>query len=233
MNPASRMLFQMAGARRFNRWMADVIAPFVTGDVLEAGAGIGNLTQLLYRPGHRYIAAELEPDHLNELRTRTRFLGGVEIAECDLLNAIDLARFREQMDTVVCLNVLEHIDDDSAALRNLASCLRCGGRAVILVPQGPAAYGSLDRVLGHHRRYTKRQLTGKISAAGFHLDRLIEFNRVTYPGWILNSRILKRTTLSGVQLVLLNLFVPLLRRVDKFLPWPSTSLIAVASWHGC
>jgi 2-polyprenyl-3-methyl-5-hydroxy-6-metoxy-1,4-benzoquinol methylase len=233
MDSGTRMLVQMASARRFNRWMADTIAPFVKGDVLEAGAGIGNLTEFLFRPGSRYVAADLEEEHLEQLTRRMQSHPGVTIAKCDLLNSDDLAPYREQMDTVVCLNVLEHVDDDVAGLRSLRSCLRCGGRAVVLVPQAPRAYGSLDRVLGHHRRYSKSELHAKLLTAGFHLDRMIEFNRITYPGWILNSRILRRTTLSSTQLRCLDFLVPLWRRIDDFLPWPSTSLIAIASRDGC
>lgn len=227
------MLVQMASANRFNRWMADTIAPFVMGDVFEAGAGIGNITELLFRPGSRYIAAELEPDHLHRLQVRLPRHPDLEIAECDLLKEADLAPFKEQIKTVVCLNVLEHIKDDLAALRNLRSLLRCGGRAIILVPQGPRAYGSLDRVLEHFRRYTKSDFQSKLETAGFHVERIIEFNRVTFPGWYLNSRILKRTTLSEVQLRFVDLLVPVWRRIDRFLPWPATSLIALAARDGC
>ena len=227
------MLVQMASARRFNRWMAETIAPFVMGDVFEAGAGIGNMTTLLFRPGSRYIASELEPHHLHQLQTVLPQHSDLAIAECDLLNQSDLAPFAEQIDTVVCLNVLEHIEDDVAALRNLSSLLQCSGRAIILVPQGPRAYGSLDRVLGHYRRYTRSEMKRKVAAAGFHLERIIEFNRITYPGWYLNSRILKRTTLSGAQLRFVDRLVPLWRYIDRFLPWPGASLIAIAARDGC
>ncbi len=223
------MLVQMASARRFNRWMADTIVPFIKGDVLEAGAGIGNLTEFLFRPGTCYVAAELDETHLQHLTKRLGSQAGLAIAKCDLLETHDVAPYKSQMDTVVCLNVLEHIDDDLAALRNLRSCLKRAGHAIILVPQGPGAYGSLDRVLRHCRRYSKSELQNKLAAAGFHLDTLIEFNRSTYAGWILNSRILKRTTLSGVQLRLFDLLVPVWRRIDRFLPWPPASLIAIAS----
>ena len=233
MNPASYMLVQMTSARRFNRWMADTLAPYIQGTVLEAGAGIGNLTAFLHRPGQSYIAAELEPEHLDALRARFPCRPGLTIARCDLLNPRDLRRYHSQIDTVVCLNVLEHIEDDVTALENLRLCLRCGGRAVILVPQGPRAYGTLDRVLHHCRRYTKPDLEDKIIIAGFRFENFIEFNRITFPGWILNSRILCRKTLSGAQLRLFDLLVPLWRRIDRFLPWPSTSLIAIASRHDC
>jgi SAM-dependent methyltransferase len=227
------MLVQMTSARRFNRWMADTLTPFINGSVLEAGAGIGNLTEYLFHPGSRYVAAELEPDHLEILTRRMQSRPGLTIAKCDLLQPDDLRPYRNQMDTVVCLNVLEHIAEDVCVLQNLYSCLRCGGHAVILVPQGPRAYGSLDRVLRHQRRYSKSELRSKLTAAGFHVDRMIEFNRITYPAWIFSSCIVKRKTLSGTQLRILDFLVPLWRRIDRFFPWPSTSLIAIASRDAC
>jgi SAM-dependent methyltransferase len=223
------MLVQMASAHRFNRWMADTIAPFIKGVVLEAGAGIGNLTEFLFHPGSCYVATELEDDHLELLRQRLGSQTGLTIAKCDLLEPLDLRPYQNAMDTVICLNVLEHIEDDAWVLRNLRLCLKSGGRAVILVPQGPRAYGSLDRVLQHCRRYSEAELGGKLIGAGFRVDQIIRFNRITYPGWLLNSRVLKRRTLSSMQLRLFDLLTPLWRRIDGLLPWPPTSLIAIAS----
>lgn len=227
------MLVQMASARRFNRWMADTIAPFVNGVVLEAGAGIGSLTEFLYRPGQSYIAADLEDNHVALLTQRLGARLGLTIAKCDLLEPLDLRPYRNAIDTVICLNVLEHIADDDSVLRNLRSCLKCGGRTVILVPQGPSAYGSLDRILQHCRRYSEAELRGKLTAAGFHVDQIIRFNRITYPGWLFNSRMLKRTTLSSLQLRLFDMLIPLWRQIDGLLPWPPTSLIAIASREDC
>jgi 2-polyprenyl-3-methyl-5-hydroxy-6-metoxy-1,4-benzoquinol methylase len=227
------MLVQMASARRFNRWMADTISPFISGVVLEAGAGIGSLTEVLFCPGSCHIAADHDENHLQQLAKRLGSQPGLTLARCDLLEPPDLRPYRDQVDTIICLNVLEHIEEDVLVLQNLRSCLRCGGRAVILVPQGSRAYGSLDRVLRHCRRYSKSELECKLAAAGLHLEKLIEFNRVTYPGWFLNSRILKRTTLSGTQLRIVDLLVPLWRRIDRFLPWPANSLIAIAARDGC
>ncbi|HEX4751043.1 MAG TPA: class I SAM-dependent methyltransferase [Bryobacteraceae bacterium] len=227
MDAGTRMLVQMAGARRFNRWMADTIAPFVGGIVLEAGAGIGNLTEFLFRPGTPYVALELEEDHLQLIRERFGQQTGLTIAKCDLLEPLDLRPYRNAMDAIVCLNVLEHIYDDMSVLHNLRSCLSHNGRAIFLVPQGPAAYGSLDHVLEHCRRYSEYEFEGKLQCAGFRVQQMIPFNRATYPGWILNSRILKRKTLSSTQLRLFDATVPLWRGLDHLLPWPPTSLIAV------
>lgn len=224
MDPGTRMLWQMSRARRFNRWMADSIAPYISGDVLEIGAGIGNLTGMLHTACRRYVATDSDEEHVAALRAR---FPQVEAVRCDAALAVGFEPLIGSFNTVVCLNVLEHIPDERATLQNLFSALRPQGKAIVLVPQGPNAFGSLDEVLLHQRRYSEEQLTREMEKAGFRLERMIRFNRATYPGWLLNSRILRRRTLSSSQLYLFDLMVPLWRRIDNVLPWPSTSLIAI------
>jgi glycosyltransferase involved in cell wall biosynthesis/ubiquinone/menaquinone biosynthesis C-methylase UbiE len=225
--PADAMLRAMTGARRFNSWMADTLMPFVAGEVLEIGAGIGNLTALLCSGRERYIATDADEEHLMELRARLQNRPNLRVAFCDVLHPSELVPFSRRMDTVICLNVLEHIEDDIGGLRNIHSCLKNGGRAIILVPHNPAAFGTLDTVLGHYRRYTQEELNKKMASAGFRVERIIEFNRATYPGWLLNGRLLRRRTLSLVQLRIFDSLVPLWRRIDHVLPWPSTSIVGI------
>jgi hypothetical protein len=102
-----------------------------------------------------------------------------------------------------------------------------GGRAIILVPAGPRLFGTLDKVLGHQRRYTRDQLTSLAERAGFSVEAILPFNRVGAVGWWLNGRLLRRTSLGLWQIKLLNLLTPLLRRLDRWLPLPPLSWIAV------
>lgn len=228
MNPGTRMLLQMASARRFNRWMADAVSTFLgPGAVLEIGAGIGNLTELLCPGRSRYVATDTDEDHLLELHKRLASIPHLQVALFDAADPAHSRRFQNQFETVVCFNVLEHIPDDEGALANIYRALQSHGKAVVLVPQGTQAFGSLDEVLEHQRRYNRAELACKMERAGFRIESISPFNRATYPGWILNSRLLRRRTLSSFQLKLFDLSVPLWRRVDHFLPWPPTSLIAV------
>ncbi len=226
-DPGANILATMSTAKRFNRWMANTIAPFVSGEVLELGAGIGNLTVLLSTGKHRYVATDADQEHLFELRSRMEYRPDIEIAPFDFSLATDVERFKRSADTVVCLNVLEHIQEDRAALVSIHCCLRPGGAAIILVPQGPELFGSIDKVLEHKRRYTKEELLEKMSAAGFRVEQIIDFNRATRPGWYLNSCLLRKQTISRSQLRIFDLLVPLWRRVDDKLPWPANSLIAI------
>jgi SAM-dependent methyltransferase len=228
-DPAADMLGAMSEARRFNRWMADTISPWVSGDVIELGAGIGNLTVLLAPLSKSYLATDTDPEHLSELRSRTAYRPNVRLGVCELSNAEDTEGLKHSADTVVCLNVLEHVADDVSGLNNIFGCLRPGGTAIILVPQGQIAFGSLDEVLEHKRRYSEQELRRKMSDAGFQVTHMLEFNRATWPGWYLNSKILRKRTLSRFQLHCFDLLVPVWRRIDQVLPWPPTSLIAIGT----
>lgn len=221
------MLRQMARAHRFNRWMADTIAPFAGHELLEIGAGIGNLTEFLCPGRHRYVATDAGEEHLALLRARLKQTSNLETAICEASDPRDFSAWRNIFDTVICLNVLEHIADDEAALANIRTALKPEGRAIILVPQGAGAFGSLDEVLLHQRRYSESELTRKMISSGFRVEKLIPFNRITYPAWILNSRILRRRTLSDVQLRGFDALVPVWRHIDDYLPVPPTSLIAI------
>ena len=223
----SNILATMSRAKRFNLWMANTIAPFVKGEVLELGAGIGNLTMLLANGKDRYHATDTDEEQLFELRSRTEYRPDVVSSRFDFSRAEEVERFRQSADTVVCLNVLEHLEDDRKALVHIRQCLRSGGSVIVLVPQGPELFGSIDTVLEHKRRYTRDDLVQKMAGAGLRVDQVIEFNRATRPGWYLNSKVLQRKTISPIQLALFDLMVPVWRRVDQHLPWPANSLIAI------
>jgi SAM-dependent methyltransferase len=133
----------------------------------------------------------------------------------------------QKFDTVICLNVVEHLADDRGALLSIRSVLDAGGRAIILVPCGPNLYGTLDEVLGHQRRYTRESLGKLAISANFELEKLIAFNRVGVVAWWVNGRLLRRRTFGLWQIKALNLMTPVFRAIDKVLPLPPLSLVAV------
>ncbi|MEJ5367520.1 MAG: glycosyltransferase [Bryobacteraceae bacterium] len=229
---APEILDRLAMARRFNAWMADTVAPYAGRRVLEIGAGIGNLTRRLAPGRVLYVASDIDEEHLARLAARMAHRPNVRVARADLARAEDFEPLRESVDTVICLNVVEHVEDDVAALRNLRTALLPGGRAIVLVPEGQSIFGELDVVLGHWRRYSEAELREKMQRAGFEVERIFGFNRVTRPGWWLNGRILRRRTFSRLQLWLFDHLVWLWRRVDGWLPWPGVSLIAIGRKPG-
>lgn len=221
------ILDEFAATPKFNRWMADTIRPFVGERVLEIGAGMGNLTRQLVPGRTAYAATDVDLEHLARLRSRTQHRTNLTTHLCDAARPGDFSPFAGQMDTVICLNVLEHIPDDALALRNIHSALMPGGRAIILVPQDQKIFGKMDEVLGHCRRYSKQQLQSRIEEAGFHLERMLDFNRISRPGWYLSGKLLQRPTPGRRRLHLFDQLVWLWRRIDHRFPWPSVSIIAV------
>jgi glycosyltransferase involved in cell wall biosynthesis len=219
-----RILARLNRAPRFTRWMAETIKPFVGERVLEIGAGTGNLTENLVPRGF-YMASDVNSQYLSRLEKLRQTRPYLHVQRTDAAQPETYPA--EQFDTVVCLNVVEHLQDDVAALRNIRNALDEHGRAIILVPNGPALFGSLDTVLGHYRRYTREQLIHACEEAGFRVQTLMKFNRIGAPGWWWNGRVLKRETFGLWQMKLLNFLVPVVRHIDRFLPFPHLSWIAV------
>ena len=224
------ILERLNRAPRFTRWMADVLRPYVGDRVLEIGAGIGNMSlHLMPRPV--YWATDVNPhylDYLERLRSNRPYL---RVSRTDGMDAESFPA-GQTFDTVVCLNVIEHIEDDVDALRNIQAILDEGGRAIILVPNGPGLYGSLDEVLGHYRRYTAEQLIGVSQEAGFEVERVLKFNRPGILAWWLNGRVLRKKTFGLAQIRLLNVLTPIFRVLDPVLPLPPLSLIAILRKKG-
>jgi SAM-dependent methyltransferase len=219
-------LERIATASRYNRWMFDRLRPWVGRRVLEIGAGIGNMSAFLV-DRERVVLTDSEPYYL--ARLRERFAGRPQIAVAELrLPAVDPRLSDERFDTVIGLNVLEHIEDDAAALGALHGLLEPGGRLVLLVPSLRALYGTLDEALGHFRRYTPAELCGKLAAAGFRVRHLEYFNLGGILGWWLTGRVLRRRVISPEALRSYDLLVPLFR-LERWLPWRiGQSLIAIA-----
>jgi glycosyltransferase involved in cell wall biosynthesis len=224
------ILERLNRAPRFTRWMADVVRPYVGDRVLEIGAGTGNMSVHLM-PRSVYWATDVSPHYLDYLETLRPTRPYMRVGYTDGMNP-DSFPTGQNFDTVVCLNVVEHVQDDVGALRNILNILDDGGRALILVPYGPQLFGSLDEVLGHCRRYTEEQLIEVAQRAGFRVERMLRFNRAGVVAWWLNGRILHRKTFGLGQILLLNLLTPVFRLLDSWLPLPPLSLIAILRKEG-
>ena len=225
------ILERLNRAPRFNKWMADVVSPYLGDRVLEIGAGRGNLS-MHFMPRSIYWATDVNPHYLDYLMTLRPTRPYMRVGHTD---AEKFETFPQQQgfDSVVCLNVVEHLSDDVGALRNIWNVLEQDGCAVVLVPCGPKLFGTLDEVLGHFRRYTEAQLTDVAQQAGFRVDGIVKFNRPGVPAWWLNGRVLRRKTFGLAQIRMLNLLTPLFRRIDRWLPLPPLSLIAILRKDAC
>jgi glycosyltransferase involved in cell wall biosynthesis len=221
----AEVLERLNRAPRFTRWMADVILPYMGHRVLEIGAGIANMSVYLM-PRSIYWATDVNPYYLDKLCSLRSTRPYLRVAYVD---AADFATYPagQDFDTVVCLNVVEHIPDDVGALKSIWDALQEGGAAIVLVPFGPKLYGSLDEALGHCRRYTEEQLVEVARQAGFKVEKVLKFNRSGVVGWWLNGKVLHRRTFGLGQIRMLNVLTPLFRLVDSWLPLPPLSIIGI------
>jgi SAM-dependent methyltransferase len=223
----SNILVNLLAVRAFNRWLADVVRPYVGARVLEIGAGIANLSATLL-PRYQYTVSDINPHCLRYLGNFADGKPYMEVRRVDLACADDFTPLAGQYDTVILINLLQHMEDERGCLGNVRAALARGGRAIILVPQGPRLHGSLDEVLGHRRRYTRKDLDAALEAAGFVVELMFDFNRVTTPAWWFNGKVLGQRRFSKAQLKIVNSMTWLFRRLERVLPWHGVSLIAVA-----
>jgi glycosyltransferase involved in cell wall biosynthesis len=222
----SQIVARLARAPRFNAWMAETIGRYCGQRLLEIGSGVGNLTRKLV-PRAQYVASDINPLYLEALSGMSVERPYLKASYCDVTNIASFPRLEPGYDTVVCLNVIEHLKSDRDALSNIRTVLADGGTAIILVPHNQWNYGTLDVVLGHYRRYSKASLRRAAEDAGFVVKDIFEFNRVGTPAWFLNGKVFRRRTFGLFQIWMLNALTPLFRRIDSVLPFPGLSLIAV------
>jgi len=141
-------------ARRWKAYFTAVLAPWLRGEILEVGAGIGANAQFLEAHGERWVCLEPDRELLEELARR---LPAHERREL-ILGTLEQVGVARRFDAIVYVDVLEHIEDDAGELRGAAAHLKAGGRLIVLAPAHGWLYSAFDRRIGHHRRYTKATL---------------------------------------------------------------------------
>lgn len=209
---------------QLNRWIFDRLRPWCGRRVMEVGAGIGSITELL-SDRELVVATETERAFLERLRVRFAGRPSVVVQGLDLENIeVDSLRVH-QLDTVVCVNVLEHIRNDRGALERLREVMGPGGRLLLYLPALPWLYGSLDRGLRHHRRYARRPLEELLHGTGWRILHLSWMNVLGIPAWFLNSRLLGRKMLPSRQVALYDKLTPLLRIEERLRPTFGMSLV--------
>lgn len=221
-------LNQLAELDRYNHWIYEQIAVAIGRRILEVGSGTGNITQFLCASGGEVMATDVVPNYRNELQRLFGAKPNVQVGKFDL-DAPAPAEFVDQpFDTVVCLNVLEHIEDDQFALGQMHRVLSPGGKLALLVPAHRILYGEFDRAVGHYRRYEKRELAGELKQAGFAVREMKFFSLLATLPWLVNGRLFKRDYLPTGQANLANRLVPLLKLEKLIGPPCGLSLIAIA-----
>lgn len=214
----------------YNKWVFTNISPYLGERILEIGCGIGNITQLI-KHKNLLVGIDVNARHLSQLKKKILTDENLILLKKDITEPKDIKALRSfHFDTILCLNVLEHIKDDQKCLQQLNSLLEDNGRIVLLCPNYPRLFGTTDESDGHYRRYSKKSLVNKVINAGFVVNVVYCMNILGVFGWLLHGRVLKVKTHVRSHFRILNLAAPLLMRLENiFKPPIGLSLIVIGT----
>ena len=226
-DPGKVTLDAMEQAPRFNEWMYESVKPWLGARVAELGVGRGNLSKFIRQHEH-VLLTDYRTDYLEELRGKWQHHPHLTIGKLDMTMRADYEQLRSfAPESVVFLNVLEHIEDDASVLANLHEVVPAGSRVIVLVPYNMKLFSEFDRQLGHFRRYGESELENKFRAAGFEVETQFFFNKIGVLAWYAANTLGKQSALKPWQLKIYNFLTPLFRVLDKILPTSGLSTIVV------
>lgn len=220
-------LLSISKAGAFNRWMYGQIEPYTKGKILEIGSGIGNISEFFIKDNAEIHLSDLREDYFSLLQTRYENtpIHCIDIADVNFDQ--HYSHLIGKFDSVFCLNVIEHIEDDRLAVDNLNQLLKPGGSLIVLVPAFALLYNGLDKSLGHYKRYHSRDIR-KLLPNKTRISRLFYFNVMGIVAWILGGAIFNHKVVPEEDMTLYNRFVPLWKIIDKiFGRWLGLSLIVI------
>ena len=224
-------LSKMNALEKFNKYLFDSIAPWCGSRILEVGAGTGNITRFLTSKGE-VTATDYNPDSVERLKAEFGALEGFAAEPRDVAAEPPEGMIEHGYDTIVCLNVLEHVDEHEQALINMRRILEARqGRLLLLVPSYQKLYSDLDRNLGHFRRYEAGELKELLEKTGWVVEESFRLNMAGVLGWFVNGPVLRRQRLPTAQLGLYEMLSPVLLGLEKRLPTKplGLSIVCVAS----
>jgi len=221
----TRTLERLQAADRYNQWLLQRVSGALGRRVLEVGSGSGTMTRFL-TDRELLVGIEVVDTFVADLRQRFADRPNVAFHRHDIAASVgELDRHR--FDSAVSFNVFEHIEDDVAALRNVYRVLVPNGTIGLVVPAHPQLHGRFDNMIGHHRRYTVRDLRQKLERVGFRVERLAYSNPVGALGWFVQVKLLGRPELGATGLF--DSMVPMFAAFERSFPVPfGLSVVAVA-----
>jgi SAM-dependent methyltransferase len=196
-------------AEWYNRWLFSLMEPYVDGDILEVGVGIGNFTDFLIKKG-QVTAIDVNKAYLNEIKKKyhDKILSGFGNIETNKYFFKD-----RRFDTIICLNVLEHIRNQNNAVKNMFDLLKSGGKLILLLPAHMNLYSDFDRYLGHFRRYQKNEVDKMLKDAGFSEIKVKYINWWAALGWFIFIKTLKAKSMPEISISIFD-------KLAKILLWP-------------
>lgn len=216
-------LENMSQARFYNKWTLGKFKSHIKGNILEVGCGIGNFTSILSEYG-KVFAIDIDKSLIEKIKRNDK----IEVGFGDIEKNVYF--FKDQrFDTIVCINVLEHIKEDVNALENMYNLLQKGGKLILLVPTHSFLYGEIDKAIGHFRRYDPATITQNLSDIGFDIKFKRKLNLLGAIGWFIAGKILRNKQVEVEKIKLFNIISPLFFIMENFIePLIGTSVLVIA-----
>lgn len=231
-NAQTEALASLAGAERYNRWILRSFERFLGERTLEVGCGTGNFTRLLLERSAHVTAIDIDPQYVAHTQARILPPNGktLHVACQDLFCRDAQAAWPAgSFDSVVMLNVLEHLRQDRVAVTRLRAQLKPGGRLIVLVPALSCLYSRFDRQIRHYRRYNRRRLCQTLSSAGYEMVHTQAFNLAGIPAWWWQFKLLGQTRMAAGSVRLFDRLTPVFQCLEAAMPPPvGLSLLAIA-----
>lgn len=203
-------------ADKFNAWMYDQIKPWLRADILEIGSGIGTFSEMIARDfDNKIILSDIDKKYVEKLEEKFKDKKNVTARKLDLNKKEDFKGLKN-IGSCFALNVMEHVEKDIDAMNHIYDILEEGGRFVILVPAHKALYNTLDKAVGHHRRYNKKEMRKRVAKTKFKIKKMFYFNAPSILGWFITGNVLKKKTLGSGSMKLFNKLVPIIRPIEKY-----------------
>ena len=210
----------ISAAGNFNRWMYDTVKEHCSGEILEIGSGIGNISQYFIQDGATIMLSDIERSYFERLEKHfdsySNLMGMCRLDLSDFELERNHPELLERFDTIVALNVVEHIPDHGQAAVNALKMLKPGGKFVILVPAFQWLYNGFDKQLDHQRRYTRKTLQQLLQGAGFSVVYRQYFNAAAMLGWFVSGTIMRKRIIPNGQMRFYDALVPLWKIIDIF-----------------
>jgi SAM-dependent methyltransferase len=222
---AGRDLEVMVFAENYHRWILHELKPFLGTRIVEVGAGTGSFSELVMEHDVASLSLvepstgmhQLLSERISQIESQTR----IRTYNTVFAKVAEQIKKEEQPDSIIYVNVMEHIEDDEAELRAVYETLEKDGRVFIFVPALPWLFGGFDKRIGHYRRYTKTELENKCIGAGFRILKSVYFDFAGIVPWGIKYRILKSDTLDVRSVKFYDRFVvPAARVVESLIAPP-------------
>jgi SAM-dependent methyltransferase len=225
-----RDLEALADMPNYYSWIMNTFSPHICGHVVEYGAGVGTVSSRLVPFATKLTLVEPSPNLVRVLRNRFQGLPQIEVVDASLEEHA-MRMSNDTVDTIALVNVLEHVEDDHAALMQLLRALKPGGKLLLFVPALPFLMSKLDKMVGHFRRYRKSELVGKVRSAGGNVESCRYFDVIGVAPWLVLNRLLRSTSFDPALVTLNDRFVvPVSRTIERLGDPPfGKNLILVAT----